>query len=545
MDLTQKPFYLNDEQIKWVGDTLAQMSDEQKAGQLFTVLGIAYGVKELEKLVSDYHVGGVLYRPMPAEALKKKWKRLDKLASIPLLKAANLEEGGYGATSEGTYYASQMQVSAAAELEETRRFATVCAVEGRQAGCNWNFAPVSDIDFNPQNPITNVRTFGSDPERVCRNVVASVKTMQSYGMACACKHFPGDGVDYRDHHLHPTYNSLGAVEWYSTYGLVYMSAIEAGLLSVMVGHIVAPFVEMDADRTKSFAQCLPASQSRTMLSEVLRKKLGFNGLIITDATIMGGYCMTMPRKQALAQTIMAGCDMFCFSTDIYEDIGYILENIKEGAITRARLDEAVTRVLALKRKLEDQKNELPEIPAAQWREECADKSVTLVKDTQKLVPVSANEYPEIKLVSLGEDALAEGGSLKAIAKEYLEANGFKVTYYEPMKDDLHGSKDLPKNRLTLMLANITTASNKTTTRIDWCEKHALEIPRFLCEEKCAMISFYNPYHLQDVPRIRTYINAYTPTRATIEASLSKLLGKSEFKGVSPVDPFCGLLDTQL
>lgn len=544
MDLKKKPFYLSDEQIKWVSDTLAQMTDEQKAGQLFTVHAPEYGVKELETLVSDYHVGGVFFRTMAEETLKKKWKSLDKLARIPLLKTADLEDGGIGMNADGTYYASQMQVSAAADLEETRRFAAVCAVEGRRAGCNWNFGPVADIDFNPQNPITNVRSFGSDPERVCRNVVAAVKAMQSYGMAATCKHFPGDGVDYRDQHLHPTYNTLNAVEWYSTYGLIYMSAIEAGVMTVMAGHIAAPFVEMDAERTKSFADCLPASQSRTLIEEVLRKKLGFNGLVITDATIMGGYTMTMPRKQALAASVMAGCDMFCFAANIYEDIEYIIESVKDGTITRERLDEAVIRILALKRKLEDDKTELPEIPVSEWRMECADKSVTLVKDSQKLVPVSPKEYPEIKLVTVGEDKLREGGSLKATAKEYLEANGFKVSLYEPKKMEGFTVKTLDENRLTLMLANIPTFPNNPTTRLMWDKYFASDLPRFLCDEKCAMISFGNPYHMQDVPRIRTYINAYTPTTATIEASLEKLLGKSEFKGISPVDPFCGLLDTQ-
>ncbi|MBR5261114.1 MAG: glycosyl hydrolase family 3 [Oscillospiraceae bacterium] len=545
MDLTQKPFYLNEEQIKWVNDTLAQMTDEQKAGQLFVIHGVDHGAKELEKLVSDYHIGGILMRTMPEEKLNKKWKKLDKLAAIPLLKAADLEDGGYGLNADGTYYASQMQVSATAELEEARRLATVCAVEGRRAGCNWNFAPVADIDFNPQNPITNVRSFGSDPERVCRNVVASIKTMQSYGMACACKHFPGDGVDYRDQHLHPTYNTLDAVEWYSTYGLIYMSAIEAGVLTVMAGHIVAPLVEMEADRTKTYAECLPASQSRTMIDVVLRKKLGFNGLVITDATIMGGYTMTMPRKQALAKSIMAGCDMFCFAADVYEDIGFILESIKDGSVSRERLDEAVTRILALKRKLEDDKSELPEIPVAEWRDECADKAVTLVKDTQKLIPVSAEDYTEIKIVSLGQDKLNEGGSIKAIAKEYLEANGFKVSFYEPKGSDVPAVGSLPEKRLTLLLANVTTGPNKTATRLEWNPNFSHDLPRFLCDEKCAMISFCNPYHLQDVPRIRTYINAYTATRSTIERSLEKFLGKSEFKGISPVDPFCGLLDAQL
>lgn len=545
MNLKGKPFYLSAKQEEWVYKTLSEMNDAEKIGQLFVVLGPVYSDTELKKLISEYYIGGVLYRPMPAAELKAIWKQLDSCARIPLLKAANLEEGGYGANSEGTYFGSQMQVAATGDLQQTERFAKVCAVEGRMAGCNWNFAPVSDIDINFRNPITNVRTYGSDAESVCKNVEVYVRTLQSCGMAAACKHFPGDGVDFRDQHLHPTYNSLGAKEWYATYGKIYRTAIEAGLLSVMVGHIVQPAVEMEENPELTFADCLPASQSRELLTGVLREKFGFNGVIITDATIMGGYCMSMKRRDALPATLMAGCDMFCFTTDIYEDLAILNDALRTGKLTRNRLDEAVMRILALKRKLEDIPDELPDIEAEKWKAECADRAVTKVKDTQQLIPVSAKKYPKVKLVCIGEDTFPEGGSMTDLAKEYLSQNGFAVTQYDPMQDDLHGTANLTETQLTLMLVNLPTASNQTTVRIHWGKKHALDTPRFVNEEKVAMISLNNPYHLQDAPRVKTVINAYSPTWDALKASLDKLMGKSEFSGISPVDAFCGLPDTRL
>ena len=175
---------------------------------------------------------------------------------------------------------------------------------------------------------------------------------------------------------------------------------------------------------------------------------------------------------------------------------------------------------------------------------CADKPVTLVKDTQSLVPATREKYPNIRLVTLGDDR-AYGGSMTEIAVKLLEDNGFRVERYDPFADDLHGTQGIPSDRLTLILCNYPTASNQTTVRIKWCEKHALEIPRFVNEEAVAFISFNNPYHLQDIPRVRTFINAYSATRATITAAIKKLLGKSAFTGVSPVDPFCGLPDAKL
>ena len=541
--LKKKPFYLTENQVEWVKETLSQLSYTKKAGQLFCVLGDAESPDGLIELVEHYGVGGVLFRPNPQKEVAAKYAALDQYARVPLLKAANLEEGGAGVLSDGTYFGSQLQVAAADDLSCTEAFAKDCAREGRSVGVNWTFSPVVDIDYNFRNPITNVRTFGSDPERVLANAKVFVHTIQKYGVAAACKHFPGDGVDFRDQHLHPTYNNLSAEEWFASYGRIYQMLIDDGLMSVMVGHIVQPNVIKAVNPNAVEADLLPGSQSKEMLTGVLRGKFGFNGVIITDATIMGGYTMTMPRERAIPVSIAAGCDMLCFGTDIREDISYILAALENGFLTQERLDDAVARVLALKAKLAEN-HPFPELDAKAEQARCADKAVTLVKDAQNLVPVSNTRYPHIRLVTLGQDDTYDG-SMADIAAEYLVTQGFDVERYDPFDDDLHGTKELPNDRLTLILCNMPAASNQTTVRISWCPKHAMEIPRFVCEEPSAFISFANPYHLQDIPRVRTFINAYTATKATITAALEKLLGHSPFTGVSPVDPFCGLDDTRL
>ena len=540
--LKTKPFYLTDAEVSWVEDTLCGMSVREKAGQLFCVLGTACTKEDLYDLIENWNIGGVLFRPGPAEEIRRKYEDAQAHAKIPLLKAANLEEGGAGVLSDGTYFGSCLQVAAADDPEITHAFAQVTAKEGRSVGVNWTFSPVVDIDLNFRNPITNVRTFGSDPEKVLKNASVFVHTLQKYGIAASCKHFPGDGVDYRDQHLHPTYNSLSAEEWFATYGKIYQTLIDEGLMSIMAGHIVQPNVIKFVNPDASLKDLLPGSQSKEMLTGVLRERFGFGGLIITDATIMGGYTMTMPRREAIPHSIMAGCDMLCFGTDIREDITYILKGLENGLLTQQRLDDAVTRILALKAVLNR------DYPAADVNEKaqekkCADQAVTLVKNTQDVLPLTPDRWPHIRLVTLGTDETYDG-SMTQTAADILKKNGFSVERYDPYADDLHGTAQLPADRLTLILANLPTASNQTVVRIKWCDKHAIEIPRFVNEEPTVFISFANPYHLQDVPRVKTYINAYTATKATITAALEKLLGKSAFKGTSPVDPFCGLEDTR-
>ena len=539
MDLKGKPFYLSADEERWVLDALASMDEREKTGQLFCVMGGDYAPEELRALVRDEGIGGVLFRPCPKAELAERFADIDAAARVPLLHAANLEEGGAGAVSDGTYFANQLGVAAADDADCARRFAEVCAAEGLEAGINWTFSPVVDIDMNFRNPITNTRTFGSDPDRVLKNARIYVDTLTGAGLLPCCKHFPGDGVDFRDQHLHPSYNSLAAGEWRASYGRIYKALIDGGLISVMAGHICQPALAMEKNPALGFADVLPASLSRELLTGVLREELGFNGLITTDATIMGGFCQAMERRRAIPTAIAAGADMLVFSTDIREDLAYMREGLENGLLSRERLDEAVTRVLALKAAARRPKR-IPEIRAAEWQADCARKAATLVKDTQGLVPLRG--FRSVRLIVLGGRRLADGADIPDIVRERL---GLPTELYEPLADELRGPGSLPPERLTLVVANLPTASNQTAVRISWSPKHALDDPRFISEEPAAMISAANPYHLQDAPRIRTYINAYTPTAPALEAALDILSGRLEPAGSSPVDPFCGLPDAWL
>lgn len=546
IDLKAKPFSLTDKEIAWVNETRDALTDAEKAGQLFCVMGGDYALDELSRMVSDYAVGGVLYRPAPAATLRQSFAALDAAAKVPLLKAANLEEGGSGAISDGTFFGWPMTVAATDDLGIMEKFATVCAREGREIGVNWSFSPVCDLDLNFRNPITNVRSCGSDVKRVCDMNERYVRVLQSEGVAACCKHFPGDGVDFRDQHLHPTYNSLTAEDWDASYGKVYERLIGADILSVMVGHICQPALSMRENLALGFADCLTGSTSPELLRGVLRKRLGFNGLITTDATIMAGFTQLMPRRNAIPAAVMAGCDMLVFSTDFYEDHQYLLDALADGRLTHERLDEAVTRVLALKAWTQRQKPPVPlaRETALRWRDECADKAVTLVKNTQDVLPLTAEKFPRVRLVTLGDDAMPEG-SMTALVEQRLHDAGFETERFDIEQEELHGTSGLDPKRLTLYLCNLTHASNQTALRIFWAKKHALDAPRHVWEEPSIFVSFSNPYHLQDVPRIKTYVNCYSCHASTVNAAMDKLLGASEFKGVSPVDAFCGLPDARL
>lgn len=545
MDLKGNPFYLTDAQTSRVSAALSGMSDEEKVGQLFCALGDAYEPDRLERLVRERGVGGVLFRPVRGtEEIAGHFARLDALAKYPLFHAANLEEGGAGIASDGSCFACELQVAASGDETDCVNFARVCAAEGQRAAVNWSFSPVADIDMEFRNPITNCRTFGSDAGRVADLAELYTRTLQASGMAACAKHFPGDGVDYRDQHLHPSYNSLSGERWRETYGKVYRRLIDGGLLSVMVGHIAQPALEMEHTPGLTFEGCMPASLSPGLLRGVLRGELGFNGLITTDATIMGGFTMAMPRERAIPTAIESGCDMLVFSVDMEEDMDFMLRGLETGLLSRRRLDEAVTRVLALKARVcvPAEGETLPDTEA--WRDRCARNAVTLVKDKGGVLPLDPRATPRIRLALLGKRETPDG-DLAELLTAALTRRGFTVEEYDPFADDLHGVGALPAGRVTLTVLNYPPASNQTTVRVSWCPKHALEIPRFIHEEKHVFVSFANPYHLQDVPRAPVFVNAYTALRPTVEAAAAALCGETAFAGRSPVDPFCGLPDTRL
>jgi beta-N-acetylhexosaminidase len=546
MDLREKPFYLTEEEEQWVEETLCGMGVSEKAGQLFCVMGNAFPGEALDRLVSEYHVGGILFRPLPAAQILENYQRLDALAKIPLLKAANLEEGGNGAITDGTYYAAPMTTSAAGDPKYARELAQVCANEGRSVGINWSFSPVTDIVCNYQNPITHIRSFGSDPDQVLEYSLEYVKALQAGGVAACAKHFPGDGVDFRDHHLHPTCNSLSAQEWYDSFGRNYQALIDAGLMSFMVGHIMQPAVQMDLNPKLRFEDCLPASLSPELLQGVLRGKFGFNGVITSDATIMRGFNQVMERSRAIPSAIEAGCDMLVFNVDFYEDYEYMLNGIQTGILSEKRLNEAVKRILALKAVARRSASlTRPDPENAAKSRACVDRAVTLVKDLQGIFPLTPEKFTQVVLAIHGSARTGDGQDLVELMERRLTAEGFQVQRFEQNVSAPRKTAGLTPKRLVIHMANYGAVSNNTANRIYWMDPHAQDCPRFLQEQTELFISFAYPFHLQDVPRIKTYINCYSCSGAAVDAVVDKMLGRSAFTGVSPVDAFCGLPDTRM
>ena len=558
MDLSTNPFFLDDEQKAWVMQTFESMTEEDKLGQIFCETIWNCNDEEEEMAFSGIRPGGIMFRGGNREELVRYVRSMSARSGIPLLFSGNFEAGGNGVLTDGTFFGSQMQVAAAQDPSYARMVGEISAREGGEVGCNWSYAPIIDINYNFMSPVTCTRTYGSDPDTVIRMAKAYMEGCHKNGMAVAIKHFPGDGMDFRDQHWLASVNSKSAEDWDATYGKVYRALIEAGADSVMAAHIKCPAWSKVFEPDTPDAEILPASLSPALLNGLLRGRLGFNGVIVSDDTHMAGFTNAMPRKKAVPAMIAAGIDMMLFTVNHDEDVRFMKEGYEQGIITPERLDEAVLRILGLKAKLKLYERPMPTVKQddscincedhEKQAYACADQAVTLVKDRDKILPLSPDKYPRVLLVNI-ESVKSVRYSTDPQYRNFLQ--GLQERGFEVKEIDLAEIPSIGKggasfteiiNKYDLMLYYLGA---KAGYRIVWKSIVMGEIPSYTKDIPTLAVSFQSPYLLMDIPMVGTYINAYTETRYTLKAVLEKLCGESEFKGKSPADPFCGMWDLAL
>ncbi|MBU0927626.1 MAG: glycoside hydrolase family 3 protein [Spirochaetes bacterium] len=579
VDISAEPFNLSAEDAAWVKDTLAGMSLERKVGQLFFLEGVMAGRAKIVKSIEEYGPGGVMYRTAPSGVIAADHRALQAKSAIPLFLAANIEAGGNGLVTDGTQYGTQMLVGASGDSDNARRLGEVAASEAAAVGGNRAFAPIVDINWNWRNPITNTRSYGDDPELVGRMGAGYVRGAMAAGCAVTIKHFPGDGCDGRDQHIATTVNSLSYDDWMATYGEVYREAIAAGANGLMVGHIAFPAYADRVAPDRPGIRDLPATLSPVIVTRLLREELGFKGLTMTDASLMTGFLEKMPRSEAVPASVAAGCDMFLFQKDLAEDFGFMMAAVKDGRLTTERVDEAVTRILAVKAQLGlHRKSPAELVPGdldaamkarhAAWARELADEAITLVDDGQGLLPLDPVKRRRIAYIPIGGEADfmdmlkklpgVKGALIKAAARiagafspppaktlayfsARLRAEGFDVDVID-YGNVLEALKVVGKSvsefkasyDLVVYASLVGPMSNSTNLQLRYTMPGGLDAPWMVREVPTMFVSFGSPYHGYEAPMIPTFINAYAGGAFVVDALVEKLRGRSAFKGRSPV-----------
>lgn len=585
VDLKAMPYYLQEEDIRWVEETIASMTPEEKVGQLFFQLTASQEESYLRELAEDYHVGGCRYNPAPGEAVRRQNEILQKYAKVPLFIACNTEAGGDGACQDGIYIGAGIKIGATDRTDYARDLGRLANREAAAIGCNMAFSPVCDIVYNWENTEVISRAFGNDPERVARMSRAYIEgAHENAGFACVAKHFPGNGVDFRDAHLTNHVNSLSVEEWERGFGLVYRTLIENGLEGIMGGHIMLPEYARAIRPDIREEEMLPATLSYEIMTVLLREKLGFNGMVVTDASHMVAMTDRMTRREMLPLAINAGCDMFLFFNDPKEDFTTMLEAYRSGVISQQRMQEALERILGLKAHLglhrqQEAGNGSSGAMAGAPREEAqalqkaiSRDSLTLVKyKDAEVLPLTPQRYPRIMVVHIrgAENGMTafkkmlgmggENAAQKLISR--LQAKGFDAFLYESpldvmkqqaaegIKPDLNiyfAGKNAIADFVKDMDLVITLCDVDLGRPVFGFSKGGGEIPWYVYEIPVVVIGCGQPTMLADIPQARTYINTYDAKDSTMDALVEALMkGPEAFPGRDPIDSFCGLWDTEI
>lgn len=543
------PLALGAEDERWVEATAASLSTEEKIGQLFALSSIGDDRDEIAAHLA-LGVGGI--HRFPGHDLRTAWEATRAAiegSRVPLLISGDIE-GGTVSQAFATAVPNQMGMAAMDDADLSRRIAEIVVREARAQGFNWTFSPVVDINRNFRNPVVGTRSYGSDIDTILREAGIVTEVLQAGGIATCAKHWPGDGIDDRDQHLVTSVNTLGMDEWHASFGRIYREMFAKGVMSVMSAHIALPAAfaaDAGADAYR------PASLSRRLNIELLREELGFRGLIVSDATAMGGMTGWMARAEAVPAVIENGCDMFLFSRDPQGDFAHMLAGLRSGALSEARLEEALRMVLRLKAKLGLHRMGLDELlppleegqttlstPESQAIADKANaRAITLVKDTQQLLPLDPARHRRVVLIAEDGWNFISGALPRSLDpfRGAMRDAGFELRAYDPENPPSGDDTDL-----VLYLIGQEATASLSHIYLDWTELHGgsrKAMQRFTREIPTLMVSLGQPYYLYDAPDMRSYVNGYSALPAVQTALVEKLLGRAPFTGKSPVDPFCG------
>lgn len=528
-----------DERRQWIDGKIASMSLEAKVAQVIGMHFAERSIDEVAELIEQYEPGSILGggggKDQEGSArIREVFADYNRRHEIPIVLAGDCESGA-GIKGASTSFPWVMAVGAADSEELAYEMGLATGVEGRAFGIQWTYSPVVDLDIN-RNPMCLTRCFGQDPRHVARLARAFIRGCQEDGnMACAAKHFPGDGVDERDAHVITPINPMSLDEWMKTYGCVYREVIEEGVMSIMIGHLALPAVDAGAG---GYLDPPPATASRKIMTDLLRGELGFEGLIVTDAIDMIGYAARLPKARRAVTTLAAGADI-ALRCEV-RDFEWVKQAVESGEIPEAQLDASVRRVLEMKARLGlfDDKP-LPDAAGMKERFETAsraisDQSVCVLRDETGVLPVELSPGAKVLTIDLQFAGRLRGrvqGLSEVVAA--LEQRGHEVTH---MVSPVHGDFDVIPvlDRHEAVFVNFHIPPRYGTVRMHSEIIDALWNAWWLDHGKVVFTTFGNPYTLWELPWMPNCVATFSNNANSQRAAVKVWLGEASPQGKCPV-----------
>ena len=556
----------------WVRKTLKSLTLDEKIGQMFMAdANVVFWNRESEEFkklqhhIVDNKVGGVLVFRSEVLATALSTNRWQELAKVPLLISSDLEMGMGMRFDETPWWAPNMAVAATGDVKWARLQGEATAVQARAMGVNWLFAPTSDVNNNPDNPVINVRSYGEDPATVAAFAKAFIEGAQTAGaMACA-KHFPGHGDTATDSHIGLPVVDVSRERLLNLELVPFRAAIEAKVGGVMSAHIALPQIETElaapvrkldereaaATEFRSLTEenaarvTLPGTLSPKVLTGLLREELKFNGVVVTDAMNMAGISARYTAAEAAVKTIKAGVDMIEKSTDIDAAIAGVKDAVAKGEITEARINASVERILRAKVALGLNRQKLIDLNAVDRivndpkllaiSDQIAEHAITLARDERKLLPLAANA----KLFNLTFTDEEDRAITRPFVEELQKRNQAVESYTldarasEAEINRVLGKLDSSKFDAVIYSVAVRARSGKGSVALPPVGKRlASELAKR--QVSFLVISFGNPYMLTAIPEVPAYLLAYSPFPVSQRAAAKAVFGEIEINGRLPV-----------
>ena len=566
------PIHLNKDGEKWAEKTLRKLSPEEKVGQLFMIWCRAGFLNfrnpeylKLREAMQKYHVGSFamtvhvdgpfLLRSEPFEAADL-LNRLQKDSKLPLLFAADFERGPSMRLLGTSVFPHAMAFGAAGSADYAEAFGRTTAVESRAIGIHWNFFPDADVNSNPANPIINTRSFGEDPAQVSDLVAAYIRGAHEGGMMVTAKHFPGHGDTATDSHLGLASVSgdrarLDAVEL-----APFRRAIAAGVDSIMVAHVTVPALDPDPNHV--------ATVSSAVVTDLLQKQLGFNGLVVTDALDMAGLTHLFANNigRAAVEAFKAGNDLLIIPADFPASYNAVLQAVRSGEISRERLDHSVLKILKLKASLglNDARfsdtsvlaREVAQPESLALGQQIADAAVTLVRDSGKVLPLKSSGTAPAGLpymnaeetrdqtvaVVFSDDVRTDAG--RAFARELrVRIRDARVFYVDArvaagLDEEIMTALDHAQSVIAAVYA--VPAAGKMGNSVAMSDATGGLLQHLLdrAASKTVVIAMGSPYLAASFPVIETYLCTFSNVTVSEVSAVKALFGEIPIQGHLPV-----------
>ncbi|MBM4061853.1 MAG: beta-N-acetylglucosaminidase [Planctomycetes bacterium] len=523
-------------------DLLRTLSLEQKAGQLFVSWtlsrsegqGAANNHEKLRAAIRDAGLGGVILSLGTVDDVAALVPTLQAAAQVPLLVAGDFEGGVWWRFAGATELGNQMLVGASGSARLAEAMGRITAREAKALGCHWVFAPVLDVNSNPQNPIINVRSFGEDPALVARLGCAFARGVRGEGLLPCGKHFPGHGdVDTDSHLALPTVpgdrERLLRVEL-----LPFRAAAQEGLESVMTGHLAVPGLGEAPD--------VPATLSSRILGPVLRGELGFPGLVVTDALDMGGVKNAFPPGEVAVRALLAGADVLLMPPDPLAARAAVVDAVQSGRVPEARLDEAVLRVLRSKARVglfagrggvaADWRQQLRRPDAEAIADEIAAAGLTLVRDRGELLPLCDAVDADPVLVNLFDKDEGAGREFAAALAPCCRGGELRLSSTSTPAEVAAAAAKVAAARTVVLGLFVKVREYSGKVGLPPALRPLAAALRD--DQRVVALSFGNPYLVQQLPVVDSYACAFVATARTERAAAAALRGLGAFVGRLPV-----------